>query len=95
MAAAMNRRARFTVRGQVQGVCYRMYAREKAAELGLTGWVRNRHDGTVEVLAEGDDGALAEFLAWCRTGPPHARVSDVAAAYSEPTREFGSFEIAF
>lgn len=91
----MIRRAHFIVHGRVQGVCYRMRASDEALRLGLTGWVRNRRDGTVEIVAEGDDKALSEFLAWCRQGPPHARVTDVDAEHSAATGEFGGFVIAY
>jgi acylphosphatase len=65
------------VRGRVQGVGFRWFVRERARALGLTGWVRNRQDGSVEVLAEGSDTALREFLEVLRAGPSGARVSDV------------------
>jgi acylphosphatase len=61
----------------VQGVNFRWQCRETAERLGLSGWVRNRADGTVEVVAEGRESALAELVAWCHHGPPHADVSGV------------------
>jgi len=91
----MMKRAHFVVSGRVQGVCYRMCAADEATRLGLTGWVRNRHDGSVEIMTEGDDTALSEFLAWCRQGPPHARVTEVDADYSAATGEFGEFTITY
>jgi len=72
-----------------------MYACEQAERLGLTGWVRNRPDGTVEIVAEGEGTALTEFVKWCRVGPSHARVAEVLESYSEPTSEFDRFEITF
>jgi acylphosphatase len=63
--------------GQVQGVFYRGWAVETARSLELAGWVRNRRDGTVEALVQGDEGAVAQFIAHARTGPPAARVSDI------------------
>jgi len=92
---AVTRRGHFIVRGQVQGVCYRMDARDLADQLGITGWVRNRPDGTVEVLAEADELKLKQFLAWCRQGPPHGQVSGVEESYAEATGEFDGFRIAF
>jgi acylphosphatase len=65
------------VRGRVQGVGFRWFVRERARALGLTGWVRNRQDGSVEVLAEGSDTALRELLDVLRAGPSGARVSGV------------------
>jgi len=65
------------VRGTVQGVAFRWYARERARELGLVGWIRNLEDGRVEAWIEGDSGAVDEMLAWLRRGPPAARVAGV------------------
>ena len=63
------------VHGQVQGVFFRALAQTQASELGVTGWVRNLQDGTVEVHAEGDQEALGEFIKWCHKGPSHAKVT--------------------
>ena len=65
------------VRGKVQGVGFRWFVRERARALGLTGWVRNRDDGSVEVLAMGDDASLRQLRALLGTGPSGARVSAV------------------
>jgi len=65
------------VRGRVQGVGYRASAQAAAERLGLVGWVRNRRDGSVETLAEGEPEALGRYVAWCRRGPPGASVSGV------------------
>ena len=67
------------VRGRVQGVSFRMYAEQRAAELGVAGWVRNEPDGSVAVQVEGDEDAVDAFVDWCRQGPPHARVEGVDA----------------
>jgi acylphosphatase len=91
----MKRHVHLKARGRVQGVGYRMYAQEEAERLGLTGWVRNAHDGSVEAVAEGDEPALEDFVKWCRKGPPAARVTDVETAYSEATGEFGEFSIGY
>ncbi len=74
------RSARLRITGRVQGVGYRAWAIEAAARLGLRGWVRNRLDGSVEVLAIGRDGAVAALIEACRDGPFAARVSDVAVS---------------
>ncbi len=63
------------VRGRVQGVGFRATAAHEARRLGLLGWVRNRLDGTVEVLAAGDDGALDLLAAWLKHGPRGAHVT--------------------
>ena len=91
----MKRRLHLDISGRVQGVCYRMYAQEEAARLGLTGWVRNGHDGSVEAVAEGDEATLNEFEKWCRRGPPAAHVTTVETLYSDTTGEFDSFSIAY
>jgi acylphosphatase len=65
----------FKVEGRVQGVYYRQSAIDVAQRLGLRGWVRNRRDGSVEILATGDEEALNEFLGWCRIGPEAAKVA--------------------
>lgn len=65
---------RLIIAGRVQGVGYRNFAAGKSRLLGLDGWVRNRRDGTVELLARGEAGALDELVAACRIGPPAAIV---------------------
>ena len=68
------------VSGRVQGVFFRDSTRRKALELGLAGWVRNLPDGRVEAVFEGPREAIEAAHAWCRNGPPLARVEDVEAA---------------
>jgi len=71
------RRARAIITGHVQGVAYRMSTVHEASTLGLTGWVKNLEDGSVELEVEGDDAHVAALLAWCEQGPPGARVTSV------------------
>jgi acylphosphatase len=71
------RRVRAIVTGRVQGVAYRASTVEQARTHGLTGWVRNLADGSVELEAQGDDGQVTALLAWCAHGPPAARVTGV------------------
>lgn len=71
------RRVRAIVTGRVQGVAFRASTVDEACEHGLTGWVRNRVDGSVELEAQGDEARVAALLAWCAHGPPAARVTDI------------------
>jgi acylphosphatase len=79
----MNRR--LLVHGHVQGVWYRGWTVAQATALGLDGWVRNRRDGTVEILVSGPDAAVAEMIVRCRAGPPAARVDGVAVEEADET----------
>ena len=65
------------IHGRVQGVFYRGWAVETARGLGLTGWVRNRRDGTVEAVVQGEEAAVQRFVELARSGPPAARVEGV------------------
>jgi len=82
----------FSIGGKVQGVFFRRRAKEKADELGLTGFVENREDGSVFIFAEGMEDALQELEQWCHHGPPGANVESVIVKNAE---ELGkqSFEI--
>ncbi len=81
------------VYGFVQGVSFRYYTVREAARLDVTGGVRNRWDGTVEVVAEGDRSRLEELLAWLGHGPGAAEVERVDARWTEPAGEFSRFEV--
>ena len=83
-------RAHVTVRGSVQGVWYRGSMQEEARRLRVGGWVRNEHDGSVVAEIEGERPAVDALLAWCRHGPPGARVSDVDVAWLPPTGAEGA-----
>lgn len=80
----MRTRVRLRIAGRVQGVWYRGATEAHARKLGVDGWVRNLPDGNVEALIEGEPGAVRALVAWCRTGPPGARVTDVTEC-PEPT----------
>ena len=68
---------RLTVKGKVQGVYFRAYAKNKASELGITGWVKNLPDENVEIEATATDDLLQQFINWCREGPSRAIVNDL------------------
>ena len=70
---------RLTITGRVQGVGYRMWAERTALSLGISGWARNRSDGSVELLATGSDDAVASLIEACWQGPRAAVVTDVTA----------------
>ncbi|KAK7194527.1 acylphosphatase [Novymonas esmeraldas] len=76
---------RILVSGRVQGVFYRKYTALQAAELGVTGTVRNLPDGRVEVFAEGTEAQVAALVLWCHRGSPKAQVTDVAVEDCTPT----------
>ena len=83
------------VEGVVQGVNFRYYTQERACSLRLTGWVRNRADGSVEVLAEGPRAPLDQLLEFLQRGPPAASVTEVKQEWQTPTGEFMRFDIRF
>jgi acylphosphatase len=76
---------RLTIEGRVQGVGYRAWTERQAVRLGLSGWVRNRSNGCVEILAHGTDEALAALEQLCRSGPPAASVTRVTRAEDDET----------
>lgn len=89
-----HRRIGFTVTGDVQGVGFRAFTRDRAAGLGLTGWVRNTWDGRVEGEAEGPDHALRELALLLERGPISSHVETLAVRDLPPLGEKGPFRIA-
>ena len=89
----MNRRLAATVRGVVQGVCFRQSTQREAVRLELVGTVRNQPDGTVLVVAEGDAEALAQLLRWLRRGPERAVVERVDVEWLESRGGLTGFHI--
>ncbi|MCK4665756.1 acylphosphatase [Candidatus Dependentiae bacterium] len=81
--------------GRVQGVCFRYYAVERAKSLDLTGYVRNCLDGSVEVIAEGDEDRLRSFVDWTREGSPASRVREIKVTWDEFRDEFDNFTVKF
>lgn len=80
------KQVRIVVRGRVQGVGFRYSATDRARDLGVGGWVRNRADGAVEVVAQGSEDAVDAFVAWCGHGPGSARVDEVSVT-AEPVSD--------
>lgn len=91
----MNKRIEATVHGRVQGVAFRHYTQVEANRLRLTGWVANRANGTVRVVAEGPESPLKQLAAWLQQGPPSAWVEDVDIRWMDAADEFSRFEIRF
>ena len=89
----MKRRVRLQIAGVVQGVSYRWAMQREAHRLGVSGWVRNRRDGSVEAVAEAEEAVLQMLVAWSHDGPPGAVVSRVETEWSEASGEFRGFEI--
>ncbi|HLB58994.1 MAG TPA: acylphosphatase [Bdellovibrionota bacterium] len=89
------KRLHLIIRGQVQGVYFRAHTQETAASLGLTGWVRNCPDGTVEVVAEGEERELNKLLEWSYIGPPRAKVTKIDSRWETATGEFREFDIKY
>ena len=79
------RRLEVRIAGRVQGVWFRASTLEEARRRGLDGWVRNLPDSRVEAVFEGEQAALAEILAWCRVGPPGARVDRLEERWDAAT----------
>jgi acylphosphatase len=86
---------RVIVHGQVQGVAFRHYTHRRAEEVGVSGWVRNRPDGSVEALFEGPEKAVRNMVEWCRSGPPAALVERLEVSQEDYRGEFDSFNITY
>ena len=85
----MTRVRHLRIAGRVQGVGFRLYMQREARAQGITGWVRNRTDGTVEAVVQGTPEAVEAIIAWARRGPPSAVVSGVKVA--EGSGEYRDF----
>lgn len=84
----------YIIHGNVQGVFFRDSTRQKARELGVRGWVRNRSDGTVEAVAQGDANAVESLEAWFQEGgPPEARVERVEVEDQSEQESFEGFQV--
>jgi acylphosphatase len=86
-------RAHVYVSGDVQGVFYRDSTRQKARQLGLSGWVKNLPDGRVEALFEGPSEKIREMVRWCEQGSPHAAVENVDVEFDSAREDLSGFEV--
>lgn len=89
----MTTRVRLRITGRVQGVWYRGATEAEARRLGVDGWVRNLPDGSVEALVQGEPAAVRALVAWCRSGPPGARVADVIETLEPAGPDLAGFRI--
>jgi acylphosphatase len=87
------KRVQMVVSGRVQGVFFRASTQREAKQLGLTGYVKNRLDGTVEIVAEGEEDLVKGLLSWAQHGPSTARVDRVDTRWRSYTGEFAKFRI--
>ena len=88
-------RMHLIIEGRVQGVWFRESTRREAASLGVSGWVRNRPEGTVEVVAEGMEEKVKKLVSWCHHGPPSALVRKVHEKEEGWVGEFDGFDISY
>ncbi len=91
----MKVRARVIFKGKVQGVWFRANAQVKSRELGLSGWVRNLPDGSVEAVFQGPEDAVKDAIQWCSNNQPHARVDSTQISWEYPANEKQAFEILY
>ncbi len=89
------KRIHLIVSGRVQGVAFRANTQSEALKLGLTGWVKNLADGSVEIVAEGESKPLDAFASWCKCGPSAARVEQMRKEEADASGEFGNFSIRY
>lgn len=88
-------RVHVVITGRVQGIFFRASTRDMANSLGLTGWVKNLFDGSVEAVFEGEISLLKQGVGWCYKGPPGAVVTKVDERWLDYTGEFERFEVRY
>jgi acylphosphatase len=88
-------KAHAVITGIVQGVFFRMETQRAAQRHGVSGWVRNKHDGSVEAVFEGGKDKVEAVLAWCRRGPRRAVVNNVNVQWQEYTGEYSGFQVTY
>jgi len=88
-------RAHVYVRGKVQGVCFRASTKEKALAFGVTGWVKNCADGSVEAVFEGNKKIGDEIVSWCKKGPSGAFVLHIEVCWEEHSGDFDELSVVY
>jgi acylphosphatase len=91
----MKTRVHVLISGKVQGVWYRASTKQKADEVGVTGWVRNTDDGNVEAVFEGEKTQIDEMIAWCWIGPQRAQVTDIKMLPARSDESFTCFTVLY
>jgi acylphosphatase len=91
----MKARAHVTVSGRVQGVFFRSRTKREADSLDVKGWVRNRGDGGVEAVFEGEEATVKAMVKFCKRGPSGAKVTSVDVVWKDYAGEFREFEIRY
>ena len=89
----MEVRAHFYIEGNVQGVFFRRSAKMQADKLRVVGLVRNRRDGSVEIIAQGSKSKVDAFIKWCKKGPPFSKVEKVEIEWKKNLEDFEEFEV--
>ncbi len=87
--------AKVLISGRVQGVFFRMETKQAAERFDITGWVKNRNDGTVEALFEGQKENIDQILKWCEKGPPLSKVNHVGLTHQKYSGQFKTFKITY
>lgn len=90
-----NKRMHLIIEGRVQGVWFRESTRRQAVSLGISGWVKNRPEGTVEALLEGPEDAVLRLVAWCGKGPSAAGVTKIHETEETWRGEFDTFDVLY
>jgi acylphosphatase len=88
-------KAHAVINGVVQGVFFRVETQRAAEKIGVCGWVRNKRDGSVEAVFEGDKDRVDSVLEWCRRGAPRSTVSSVDVQWQDYTGEYTEFQITY
>ncbi|MEA2055992.1 MAG: acylphosphatase [Candidatus Thermoplasmatota archaeon] len=91
----MNTNVFVRISGRVQGVWFRANTKQKAEQLGVTGWIRNTSNGCIEAIFEGDENMVKEMLDWCNHGPAQAKVENVEIKNQPVTNAFDGFAIKY